>query len=309
MGFLYLLESVRNSFLDSAMLVITALGEETIFMVIAMFLLWCVDKYEGYYMLTIGFIGTQINQLLKVIFRVPRPWVRDPNFKPVAGAVEEATGYSFPSGHTQSAVGSFGAVARWNKNKWLRIICVALALLVAFSRMYLGVHTPIDVLISLGIATILVFGLYPVFKKARENHKVMHILLVVLTVWSIAQVLFMELYPFPQSANGEELFSGLKNAYKMAGAVVGLIVVFEVDRRFTNFKTEAVWWAQVLKVVLGLGLTLAVKEICYFVFGLFCSDTLLRGLSYFMMVLFAGIVWPLTFKWFSKLGNRNKKSA
>ena len=94
MEFLYLLESIRTEFLDTIMLIITAFGEETVFMLIAMFVLWCVDKYEGYYILFIGFIGTQINQLLKVSFRIDRPWVRDPNFKAVEGAIEEATGYS-----------------------------------------------------------------------------------------------------------------------------------------------------------------------------------------------------------------------
>jgi undecaprenyl-diphosphatase len=76
---------------------------------------WCFDKKHGYFLITIGFLGTVINQFLKVLFRIPRPWVKDPNFTIVESAKEAATGYSFPSGHTQSAVGSFGAVARFTK--------------------------------------------------------------------------------------------------------------------------------------------------------------------------------------------------
>lgn len=304
MDFLYLLEGIRNSFLDSLMLIITSFGEETVFMLVAMFVLWCVDKYEGYYILLVGFIGTQINQLLKVTFRIDRPWVRDKNFKAVEGAIEEATGYSFPSGHTQSSVGTFGALARWNKNRILRVVCVCLCVLVPFSRMYLGVHTPADVFTSVAIALLLVFVLYPVIKKFSTNPSGMRIIFLIMAVWSVVQVLFMEFFPFPASADTEQLFSGLKNAYKMLGAVLGVMVVYELDLRFIKFETSAVWWAQILKLILGIGLTLCVKELCYLIFSFIPSEAASRAFSYFFMVIFAGAVWPCTFKYFKKLGNK-----
>ena len=300
MEFLYFLESLRNPVLDAIMLFITSFGEETFF--IAMFVLWCVDKYEGYYILFVGFIGTQLNQLLKVLFRIPRPWVKDPNFTVVEGAVEEATGYSFPSGHTQSSVGTFGSLARFNKDKLLRILCIALCVLVPFSRMYLGVHTLMDVLTSIIIALALVFILYPIIKSISKNPKNMRILLAIMILWSLAQVLFMEFYDFPKSADSEQLFSALKNAYKMLGAVLGVSVVFELDIRYINFETKAVWWAQIIKLIAGIALTLGIKELCYFVFGFIPNEAASRAFSYFFMVLFAGSVWPLTFKFFAKLG-------
>lgn len=303
MSFLYFLEGLRNDVLDFLMLGVTRLGEEMIFIVVAMVLLWCIDKYNGYYMLTVGFLGTQINQLLKVVFRIERPWVRDPDFNPIEGAIEEATGYSFPSGHTQSSVGNFGSIARFTHKKWLRIACVVMCILVPLSRMYLGVHTPADVLVSFLIAAILIFAIYPIIQKGRTNPNVMRILFGVMVAWSVGQVLFMELFPFPAEAAGEELYSGLKNAYKMAGAVIGLPIVYELDLRCIKFPTKAVWWAQLLKVALGLVLTLAVKEMCYFVFGLFMPALLYRAFAYLFMVLFAGAVWPLTFKYFASFGN------
>lgn len=306
MEFLYFLESIRNGFLDFVMLNVTRLGEEMIFIIIAMVLLWCADKYNAYYMLTVGFLGTQINQFLKVIFRIDRPWVRDPQFTPVEEAIEEATGYSFPSGHTQSSVGNFGSIARFTRKKWLRIVCIIICILVPVSRMYLGVHTPADVAVSFAIAAVLVFAIYPIIQKGRENPNVMRILFGAMVAWSVIQLLFMQFFPFPAEAAGEELYSALKNAYKMAGAVIGLPVVFELDLRFIKFPTKAVWWAQILKVAIGLVLTLAVKEVCYFVLGLFLPDLLYRAFAYFFMVVFAGAVWPLTFKYFAKLGNRVK---
>lgn len=304
MDFLYLLESIRNPVLDAVFGIVTHLGEELLFIVVAMILLWCVDKFEAYFMLFTGFLGTQINQLLKVTFRIERPWVKDPNFHAVESAIPEATGYSFPSGHTQSAAGTFGAIGLWSKKNWLRIVCFALILLVAFSRMYLGVHTPLDVGVSLLVAAVLLAVLYPVMKKIGGNPKGMRILLWVLVAISAAQAIYMTVTLF--GATEEELISGLKNAYKMLGAVAGMVVVYELDERFIHYPTNAVWWAQILKVVLGLGLTLGVKELCYAVFSFIEWEPLSRVFSYFFMVLFAGAVWPLTFRWFAKLGRKKE---
>lgn len=304
MDFLYLLESIRNPVLDAVFGTVTHLGEELLFIVVAMILLWCVDKFEAYFMLFTGFLGTQINQLLKVTFRIERPWVKDPNFHAVESAIPEATGYSFPSGHTQSAAGTFGAIGLWSKKNWLRIVCFALILLVAFSRMYLGVHTPLDVGVSLLVAAVLLAVLYPVMKKIGSNPKGMRILLWVLVAISAAQAIYMTVTLF--GATEEELISGLKNAYKMLGAVAGMVVVYELDERFIHYPTNAVWWAQILKVVLGLGLTLGMKELCYAVFSFIEWEPLSRVFSYFFMVLFAGAVWPLTFRWFAKLGRKKE---
>ena len=152
MELLYWFQTVRHPVLDVIMSLVTRLGEETVFMIIAMFVFWCIDKRRGYYLLTVGFVGTLINQWLKIVCRVPRPWVQDPNFSIVESAREAATGYSFPSGHTQSAVGTLGGVARFTTRNWLRVVCIVLALLTAVSRMYLGVHTPADVGVSLVVA-------------------------------------------------------------------------------------------------------------------------------------------------------------
>ena len=157
MSFLYFLEGLRNPVLDALFSFITLFGEETIFMVIGMVFFWCIDKYQGYYLLSTGFVGTMINQFLKMCFRIPRPWVKDPNFTIVESAREAATGYSFPSGHTQTSVGLMGGIARANKNKIVRGICLALCALVPLSRMYLGVHTPADVCVSIVVAGILIF--------------------------------------------------------------------------------------------------------------------------------------------------------
>ena len=111
MSLLYWFEGIRMPGLNEFMLAITTLGEETAFLVLALIVFWCVDKRRGYFLMSVGFAGTILNQFLKLWFRIPRPWVLDENFTILEAAREAATGYSFPSGHTTSAVGTFGSLA------------------------------------------------------------------------------------------------------------------------------------------------------------------------------------------------------
>ena len=156
MAVLRLLEGLRTPFWDAVFGALTYLGDETLFMVVAMCMFWCVDKRRGYFLLYTGFLGTLANQFLKLLCCVPRPWLLDPQFTIVESARGAATGYSFPSGHTQNAVGTYGGIARTSRRRAVRVACVAVILLVAFSRLYLGVHTPLDVGVSLALGAALV---------------------------------------------------------------------------------------------------------------------------------------------------------
>ena len=186
MKFLYLLEKIRNPVFDFLFSLITHIGEETVFLVIAILFFWCINKREGYYVLITGLVGTMINQFLKLVCKVRRPWVKEPSFTIVESAREQATGYSFPSGHTQNVAGTFGSIGVWHSKKWIRISAIVIIALVAFSRMYLGVHTPWDVLTSLGIAALLVFGLYPLFKNEERFNKFMPYVVAISFVLSFA---------------------------------------------------------------------------------------------------------------------------
>lgn len=303
MEFLYMLEKIRVPVLNEFMLLITQLGEETAFLVVALVLFWCVSKRTGYYVLSVGFIGTLANQFMKLWFRVPRPWVLDSNFTILEQAREAASGYSFPSGHTQSAVGTFGAIAHTASKRWIRIIAVIIAVLVPFSRMYIGVHTPADVLVAAGLAVALIILLRPVFFS--ENGKYMPVLLLGMLAMAAGYMCFISFYPFPENTDAHNLSSGVKNAYTLMGALLGLIVVYIADEKWLHFSTKAVWWAQVLKVVGGLLVVLAVKSGLKSPLNALMGESLGRSARYFLVVIVAGIVWPLTFKWFSKLGKKD----
>lgn len=308
MQILYWLEGIRMPILNEIMLAITTLGEETAFLALALVFFWCVDKRKGYFLMSVGFIGTMVNQFLKLWFRIPRPWVLDPNFTILEQAREAASGYSFPSGHTQMAVGTFGAIAAGSKMRLVKVSCITLAILVAFSRMYIGVHTPKDVLVSAIIAVALILLLK---KVTLSDHVLgMKVLLAGMIAMSVGLLLFVQMYPFPADIDGHNLSSGVKNAYTMIGSLTGVAVVYVGEKKFIRFTEKAVWWAQILKALLGLGLVLAVKEgLRTPLEAIFAGHMASRAVRYFLIVVVAGMIWPMTFRWFSKLGRNVEEKS
>ena len=303
MEFLYLLEKIRVPGLNELMLAVTELGGEMPFLIIALVVFWCVDKRRGYYVLSVGFLGTLTNQFMKLWFRVPRPWVLDPNFTILEQAREAAAGYSFPSGHTQNAVGTFGALAITTKTRWIKVLSVVLAVLVPFSRMYVGVHTPADVLVAAAMAVAFLMLLRPVIFRKGEGNVLR--LFTVLTLLSAAFLCFVEFWNFPADIDPHNLQSGIKNAYTLIGSLVGLVIVYFVDNKYIRFETSAIWWVQILKVALGFLAVLAVKSGLKTPIEMICGGHMIaRAIRYFLIVIMAGIIWPLTFKWLSKLGRK-----
>lgn len=298
MEFLYLLEKIRTPILNEFMLLITRFGEETVFLITALILFWCVDKHKGYYILAVGFFGTLTNQFLKLWFRIPRPWVIDGKFTILEQARETATGYSFPSGHTQSAVGTFGAIAYTTKNKKLRTSAILIAALVSFSRMYIGVHTPLDVFVSIALALFLIVLLRPMI--AENQGKILPIIFVFMIALALGFLCFVEFYKFPSDIDGHNLHSGVNNTYTLIGALLGLVVVYIVDEKWLKFSTSAAWWAQIIKVCGGLLIVLAVKSGLKTPLNFILGESIGRMIRYFLIVIVAGIIWPLTFKYFQK---------
>ncbi len=306
MELLYLLESIRNPVADFIVSILTYLGDEPIFLVLGLFIYWCVDKYEGYYLMAVGFLGTAINQLMKISFRVPRPWVLDKNFTIVESAREAASGYSFPSGHTQFAVGSFSGLAIWNKKTALRIVCIAICVLVPFSRMYLGVHTPLDVGVGAVCALVLSFGLYPIFKRARENAMIVPVFMAGLALFLAFGLVYVYAWNFPSDTDTVNLMEARKNIWTLLGSIIGMFAAYMLDAKYVRFETKAHPLGQALKTVLGIALALALKEglkpILKLVFG---EALFAHSIRYAIMVFVACGLWPMTFKFFAKLG-KNK---
>ncbi|MCQ2419446.1 MAG: phosphatase PAP2 family protein [Clostridia bacterium] len=306
LGFLRTLESIRFPLLDNIMSAVTHLGNQYVFMALAMVILWCFDKKRGYFLLITGFISTVFIQFLKIYMKIPRPWVKDPSFTVVQAAKGGATGYSFPSGHAQNAVSTFCGLGLTSKRRFFKVFFPILAPLICFTRLYLGVHTLMDVIVGAGISLILLFALWPLFRTMDEHPGRMYFLIIPCLILIGCFLTYLKLKPAPGDENYHE---ALKNAYTLLGAFLAFLVLYPLQVRFVPYEEHAPLLGQILKVVLGVSLVMSVKYSLTPVLGHLIPNTLWpRMIVYFIMVFIAGLLWPMTFPLWQKVGKKKEKT-
>ena len=237
----------------------TFLGELNSALVIMAVVYWCVSKEFGSYLL-MGWSGNRlVNGVLKVTACAYRPWIRDARIVPYGNAISTATGYSFPSGHTMNAGSVFGGgVVRRDLPRLLRIMLAILLALVGFSRLFLGVHTPQDVLVGIA-AGLLVMALTARMMAWLEKHPEKDLLVAGIGVLLAAGVaLYAGLKPYPEDydAAGKLLVDGAKMAndtYKGVGWCSAILIGWVLERRFVRFTTDDIpMIRRIARVVLGL---------------------------------------------------------
>ena len=154
--------------------------------------------------------------------------------------------------------------------------------------------------------------LSPWFATEEKFKKAYPVIVVVSVVLSFLFLSLVLLISGDTSLDVENYHSALKNACTLLGCTVGLVLVWVVDTMFVNFDTKAPWYAQVIKAALGFAIVLLIKSgLSSPLTALFGNEYVARIVRYFLIVAFAGAVWPLTFKWFStlKIGFMERFSA
>ena len=281
----------RTDFLTGLMSAITFAGSELFLIGIVCILYWCVNRKTGDRMMLTLFSGIMVNQILKVLFLTPRPWIRSERVKVVPSAIEDATGYSFPSGHTANAVSTFGGMSRMDKFKKHGWIFWVIAVLVGFSRMYLGVHTPQDVIVSLILGAILIF-LMEKLASMLDTHKNLDILIAASGILlGIGLCLFTYFRPYPDD-------NGLKisfDAFKLAGASVGIMAGWLLERRTVKFVIPKELIKKVFRFLGGLILVLAVMKGLKGALNACFGELAGSFIRYFLVGVIATYVWPLVF--------------
>ena len=255
------LQDFRNgagAFLADFLSKMTFLGELNTAIVIMAIIYWAVSKDFGAYLL-MGWSGNRlVNGVLKVTACAYRPWIRDARIVPYGNSMTTATGYSFPSGHTMNAATVFGGGAvRKDMPRALRLALGATVVLVAFSRNYLGVHTPQDTLVGL-LAGLLVMG--ATFKLMRwvQAHPEKDVLVAGIGVAlgvAVAAYAALKGYPADYDAEGKLLVDGAKMAndtFKGVGWCCAFLVGWVLERRFMGFSTEVSMARRVTRVATGL---------------------------------------------------------
>lgn len=298
-NFLKALSEIRSPFLDALVQLVTRLGEEVIILGVICFFYWCLNKNTAYKIGLIFFTSGMLVQGLKISFRIDRPFVIDKTFKPVESAVEGATGYSFPSGHTQSATSLYGYFALAVKKPWLKALFVLAFLLVGFSRLYLGVHTYFDVGVSLILTLAVVFLVSYIFDKLTSG-KYDLVLSAILAAASI----FLCVYAFILAKVGYADTAQINDCFKSGGAGVAFALGFFLERKYIKFDVSAKkTYVQIIKFVLGVAGALILKSGLKLIAP---GNLILDFIRYFLTVLWVLVIYPYLF---TKVLSGGKKEA
>ena len=292
MELLRLIEGMRSPFFDAVFGLITRLGEETVGVVLLCLVFWCISKRVAYVLGISFFLSSLTVQGMKICFRIDRPWILDPALRPVQSALDNSTGYSFPSGHTQSATAIFGALGVQIKKKPVKILCFLVPLLVAFSRMYLGVHTLTDVAASLLISFLLILLTVKVLSRGEADKKMDFF--VSLFVVLYAAVVIIIAVVLRSSGTIEQKY--VADCIKAAGAGVGFAAGMFIERAYINFsvKSKNIFF-QAIKYILGIAGVLAIQEGLKPVIGSGLGADMFR---YFLMLMWVTVLYPLVIKRF-----------
>ena len=307
------LQEFRNgagSFLTEFFSKMTFLGEINTAIVIMAILYWSVSKELGSYLL-MGWSGNRLaNGVMKVTACTYRPWIRDSRVLPYGNSINTATGYSFPSGHIMNASTVFGGIAvRKDYPRALRIVLGLVMAFVAFSRVYLGVHTPQDVLVGAAVGT-LVMWLTLRLMRWVEAHPGKDWLVVCIGVGLGAAVaLYAALKPYPADydAEGKLIVDGAKMAndtFKGVGYCVAFLTGWILERRFVSFSTEVPVQQKLMRAVIGLLGYYAVSLILAPLLKTWISGPAGTFISCFIQMFYVAFLFPLCAKYMERSSDR-----
>ncbi len=244
MKYLLWLQGIRNDFLDVVLYHVSEVVTSPLIYLFVAVLYWCFAKKAALMIALNLSAGSMINQTLKNIFCIYRPWLRNPDLKPVRAAMVSATGYSFPSGHTQLAATEFLSIAIWQKKrKWVVALCIVMTLFVMFTRNYLGVHTVPDVIASLLIACFVVAVMPRVLDwvdKGRNRDVLLTVIALAIGGGLLAYT-SLKSYPMDYLPDKTLMVSPREmiiDCYSAAGCLFGFFLGWILERRCLKFTTE-----------------------------------------------------------------------
>lgn len=242
MDFLILLEGLRTDFFIKLFEIITMLGETTTLVILIAILYFAFDKHFARKLLFITLFSMGLNGVVKNIVKRPRPFSTG---KVSSVREKTATGYSFPSGHTQNFSTWSTVFAAKYKKLWITVLVGIGIFLVAFSRMFLGVHYPGDVTAGaiLGVVISVVGSI--VYDIAKDKNRLYVGAVIVLTPFAI-------LFLFGADAHFADF-------YKLYGMLIGFACAVRFEDKYAPLEYDRSVWQKVLRVVIGIGIALVVK--------------------------------------------------
>jgi membrane-associated phospholipid phosphatase len=240
------IQAARAPALDAFFNFVTLLGSEEFYLLLLPFLYWCVDKYLARRLAYLFLFSVYSNAALKSLIRHPRPFQYDSRVLMLSIEPAEYLGYGLPSGHSQAAITVWGYLVTQARRRWLQALGVALMVLIPFSRIYLGVHFPTDVLVGVSLGAIWV-GLFLLIEPRLER-------------WLGGQPDGVQLALAVAVPITLLLLNSSEDSVTAIGTFIGLGVGIVVEARTVRFSTKGPVWQRTIRFVVGIVVVMALRE-------------------------------------------------
>ena len=298
---LLLLQNLRNSLegvLNEFFALITNIGVDYYIILIPLIIYWAFDKKKGLFIYLSYGLSLIFNAILKSTFCIYRPWIRDSRVKPLESVVSGATGFSFPSGHSTSVSSTYSATIKQYKNKKTTIFCIVMIALTMFSRLFVGVHTPQDVLVGLLTGIVATFIISFVSNYLDKNPNKDTLFIKIAAIFTILTLLYVGLKNYPMDyVDGKLLVDPAKmkiDSFKDPGTFFGIVIAWYLDRKVFKTDISGTTTQKTIRCIFGALLMIAYYSIVINGIGKLINTNLV----YFVLkvsvpVLFINI-YPLT---------------
>ncbi len=236
MSILYYLENIRlasNGSLENILIVVREFTESYYLYFLVAAIYWTISKEFGRLTIISLILTNMTNLGLKDVIREERPWISNNDFIPSKQAQINATSYAMPAASVEYGVAVFGCLGIKNKNRIFRTIILIYIGLIIFSSFYLGLNTPLDVIVAIlaGIISLIIANIIAL--GTRKDFKYEDILITI-ALFMIC-LYFCEIFGYTEAS----------------GAAIGVVIGLFMENRFIHFKVEASIPAKIIRIVSG----------------------------------------------------------
>ena len=299
--YLLLLQNFRNATND----LFTPFAERislfavTYLIMIPVFIYWVVDKHKGLYALASYYLCCGFNAVVKLTACIYRPWIRDPRILPAGNAIQTATGYSFPSGHTSTAGPIYGGIAVGYRKKLpvLSVICLIALALTAFSRNYLGVHTPQDVLVALLESALSLYFMAKIFDYLHDHPEKEKLFLIGMFIFGWLAIIYITFKPYPMTyIDGKLLVDPqrmMNDGYGDTSLLIAFPLARTIEHKWVRFRAAGVSAKGILIGMIGsIPLFIMLKYMRHVLDGMLGSHWG-HFMNSFILVLYCIAIFPI----------------
>ncbi len=243
------IQKIRSPFFDAFFFSVSFFGTHIFFLMVLPFLYWCVEKKYASRIFILYLFSSWSNTVMKDLIHHPRPYHLNEAVK-----IGRAGGYGIPSGHAQGSMVVGVSLSLWFRNRFFTYFSTAAILLIALSRLYLGVHFPTDILGGWIFGTVILFLLWPNFDRLEKFLSGTNPFILSAAAFIIPAILSCVLLS--------------KWSVMSMGALSGFLIGQVFEKKYSDFQQIKNFKAGILRYISGAAILMIIFSAGYIISGM-----------------------------------------